>query len=142
MTQPNSSGALALPPPNTNRPMVLRMITDGLLPPTPPAPAPPGGTIALWAVNEIHPLMANLRVKRMIDQGNGIDVYSVSDDGTIFMRHFIPAARIRITEEIMSAQLFVAELEDAEADEDDDPEVDPEEPEERPALPANGQATS
>lgn len=145
MTQPNPAGALALPSPNPDRPMVLRMITNGILPPDlpPNVPVPASASIALWAVDVQHPLMESLTVRRMIDQGNGVDVYSTSADGRVFIRHFVPIAQIRITEELMSAQLFVEEMTAAETDTDDgdDPEDDEPEPEPEP-LPANGQSTS
>ena len=45
--------------------------------------------------------------------GDGVSVYSVTGDGK-GLRHLIPSSRVRLVEEVMSIDVFVEQLENAE----------------------------
>lgn len=93
-------------------PIVVRVWSN-----RPDAPGPP----ILWAINETHPLMKEATIVRMIllPDRDGVDVYTVTKKGEP-LRHHIPDAHVRLTEEIMPASMWVDEIEAAETDDDDD----------------------
>jgi len=101
-------------------PMVTRMISDPLFPPEQSGAREDPVT---WAVSQPHPLVPEMKVVRMfIEPGGGVAVYSVSSDGTKGMRNLI--GRVRLVEEVMSLDIFIDELDRAEAEaegDDDDP---------------------
>lgn len=131
-------------------PMLTRMVSDGLLPddsvlaPPPPPGSDPASFLAwarkearrnasredpmVWTVSHPHPLKPGTTIIRMFDSGDSVDVYSVSDDGKSGLRHVIPAARVRILEEVMPISVFASQIALAESkvneDEDDDDEDD------------------
>ena len=89
-----------------------------------------------WAVSQAHPLVPNMKVVRMFVDRGGVEIYSVSDDGQNGMRNLIPMHWVRFVEETMPPEVFVEELDAAEAgetDDDDDPDDEPD-PDEMPEL--------
>lgn len=76
-------------------------------------------TEVTWIVNQAHPVMKAWRIVRMFDGDAGVEVYSVSADGTP-MRNRIPSMMIKLVEETMSMEVFVEEMARAESDDDDD----------------------
>lgn len=111
---------IQLPPPGY--PMVTRMISDPLFPPS------AGGSDApiTWVVAQAHPLVTSMKIVRMFIEPNGVAVYSVSDDGMSGMRNLVPMDCTRLVEEAMPLDVFADELQDAEdaagpvSDDDDD----------------------
>lgn len=101
-------------------PVTTRMVTDRV-----PAGS---GTIA-WEAGKEHPLIQGAVIVRMyvIADGGGVDVYSVLAGGREAVRHHIPDVRVHITEESMSIDMLIKELEVAESDEDDEEEEEEEE---------------
>jgi hypothetical protein len=126
----HASTTLPLSLPAPNYPLVTRMISSPFL-----KDSKGREEAVTWALSQEHPLVPQVRVERMFLLENlGVEVYSVSLDGKVAMRHFVPMAWIRLVEEVMPLDVFVAELEIAEgARSDDAPE------EEAPAAaPSNG----
>ena len=89
--------------------MVTRMISDALFPDENGKEAP-----VTWVVSLAHPLVPEMKVVRMFDERDSVEVYSVSADGKVCMRNRIRASRVRLVEEIMPPDVFVEELTDAE----------------------------
>ena len=98
-----------------------------------------------WIVGGSHPLIPALKVIAMYQVDDGVDVYSVSEDGKSGLRNFVPSKTMRLTEDTMPLHVFVDELAAAEngmGDDDDDDE--PEDELEQPTVPPapNGQGAS
>lgn len=72
-----------------------------------------------WTLNQPHPIIEGCRIVRMFDGDAGVEVYSVSADGTP-MRNRIPSMMIKLVEEAMSMEVFIEEIARAESDDDDD----------------------
>ena len=132
----------ALPPPQF--PMLTRVISNALFPePVRDARGVVVSTKSIdvcepitWAVSQAHPLVPNMKVVRMFVDRGGVEIYSVSDDGQNGMRNLIPMHWVRFVEETMPPEVFVEELDAAEAgetDDDDDPDDEPD-PDEMPEL--------
>jgi hypothetical protein len=96
-----------------------------------------------WTLSQAHPLVPDMKIIRMFVDRGGVEVYSVSADGSKGMRNLVPMNWVRLIEEAMPLDVFVDELAASESDEDDDtedlgdPEPDPEAP-----TPVNGHVTS
>ena len=145
-------------------PMLTRMLSDPLFPPTEtktvacphckqnlavnvpvPSSKEKDEPIA-WIVGQQHPLMPEMEILRMFIEDDGVMVYSVSKDKRAGSRNLVPMKSVRLTEEAMPLDVFAEELADAEG-EDDPGEPgepgepgDPGDPDPVPAaLPANGQ---
>jgi len=102
-------------------PMVTRMISDPLFPPEQPGARDEPVT---WVVSKPHPLVPEMNVVRMFDEGTRVVVYSVAADGTTGMRNLIPMVRTRIVEEAMPLEVFIEELALSESGEAPDDEGD------------------
>lgn len=122
-------------------PMVTRVISFAIVPKD-------GKEIPImWAVSEANPLGSDMKVIRMfvVDQGD-VEIYSMSSDGKNCIRDRIPRHLIRVIHEEMPPEVFVEELEAAEAGppddepEEDEPETDDTEP--HPAISENGQTAA
>jgi hypothetical protein len=119
--------------PEPGFPMLTRMISSALFPEN--GREEP----VTWVVGKPHPLVPDVRVVRMFVDRGGVEVYSVTADGSSGMRNLIPMSRIRLIEEAMPLEVFIEELAAAE----DDAPVDDEELEETAptatAVAPNGQ---
>lgn len=76
-------------------------------------------TEVTWTLNQEHPIIKGMRIVRMFDGDAGVEVYSVSADGTP-MRNRIPSMMIKLVEEAMPIEVFIEEIARAESDDDDD----------------------
>ena len=142
MTQPAPNvKPIALPEPGF--PMLVIMVTDNLVP-TPGDSKAAKEEAVNWAVSKPHPFVAGMRIMRMFIDRGGVEVYSMSDEGTC-MRDLIPMARVRITQEAMPAEVFVEELTIAESadpdDGDDDDDTADLDVDQAPTNGPNGQVT-
>jgi hypothetical protein len=122
-------------------PMVTRVISFAITPNKDGKEIP-----IMWAVSEANPLGSDMKVIRMfvVDQGD-VEIYSMSSDGKNCIRDRIPRHLIRVIHEEMPPEVFVGELEAAEAGEPDEPEEDEPESDDTeplPAIAANGQTAS
>ena len=101
--------------PDPQPPIFSRMVTNPILDNSGPV---------FWSVGGSHPLEpeGGLRIVRMFIVPGGVEVYSVSGDTAAGVRNFMPMALVRITEEAMPIDVFVEELRDAEAGDDDEDE--------------------
>lgn len=127
--------SMNLPPPNY--PTITRVVSHWRDPKTAEEPI-------MWIVGQPHPLIGEgMTVVRMFVDDRGAEIYSCSKDGKSGMRNQIPGEFIRIVEEYMPPDVFVSELEAAEAgppgDDDDD---DDERPHEQIHPVSNGQPTT
>jgi len=146
MQPPPSPANMTLPPPGY--PMVTRVLSNALFPPE--APAVPGVVAkeepVAWVLTQPHPFVPTMQIVRMfVVRGGGVEIYSVSADGSAAIRNLLPMHWVRFVEEAMPLEVFVEELALAEAGGDDD---EPELPDPNSGLPsdpdttANGQAGS
>lgn len=106
-----------------------------------------------WAIGQLHPLVPKMKVVRMFVGEDSVEIYSLSEDGAHGVRNSIPLSAVKLVQEAMPLDVFVSELEDAEAGDEEgvpaeegDEEVDEEADEASADLPqappasANGQA--
>jgi len=140
MTQTNTpTRTIELPQPQF--PMLTRFISNALFPEN------RRGVLdsepVTWTLSQAHPLVPDMKIIRMFVDRGGVEVYSVSADGSKGMRNLVPMNWVRLIEEAMPLDVFVDELAASESDEDDDPEdlVDPEPDPEAP-TPVNGHVAS
>lgn len=134
--------------PEAEPPVVTRVIADRPRPPIVNGrveSAPP----LTWVYNGQDPLDSTRLIVRMfLDRGEGVDVYSLSGDRTNGVRYFIPSHLIRFVEEIMPLDMFAAEIDAEQRDEDENaPALGEEEEEDEaeqdqtpPSPPPNGQS--
>lgn len=113
-----------LPQPDADVAVLARLVTDQL------ADYPPGTldkdreASTVWILNRPHPLATEAKIVRMFHrEDGGVDVYS--SDGKMFVRTFVPARVIRFCDEAMSEDTFVAFIEEAEVDEEEEPGLEP-----------------
>lgn len=132
---PQVQRTIELPAPGY--PMVTRMISDPLFPPEVPGARDEPVT---WVVSQPHPLVPDMKVVRMFEEGARVVIYSVSADGQTGMRNFIPMARTRLVEEAMPLEIFIDELAVSESGEDDDPPDDSPEASPQDSSPEDGRA--
>lgn len=138
------SDPVKLPPPNTSRPFVTRILSDALVPgegkDAQGQPLPRDFPL-IWATGEIHPLVPGGRIVRMYrDPDGAVEIYSVFDRDSKGMRNYIPPEKIRLVEEVMSIDLLEDEIAIAEeSDDDTDPEEEHEPPEQSAETSPNGQ---
>lgn len=116
--------------PDPQPPVVMRVISDPLFPPDTGKKNEP----VMWALADDHPFVAKMRIVRMFQDSFGVYVYSVSHDGRNCVRHFIPADRVRLVEEMMPIDVFVDELARSEANEDEEDDEEEEGDEEETPL--------
>lgn len=130
-------------------PLVSRLVTSPIF----GDPTNPDGTPALnpdgskkraepivWALSKPNPLTEAATIVRMFVVEEGIEIYSIAQNGGPGIRNTIPFAMVRIVEEVMPPEVFAAVLgaasdADAEDDPDDDDEPDDDEPEGLPPAP-------
>lgn len=144
--------------PEPGYPMVVNVFTDNLIPNNPNNndSSKPNfiridpkakDDVVHWAVSGDHPFIPGMRIMRMFIVDNTVEVYSMMGDGVTCMRDTIPMSRVRLTQEGMPGKVFVEELHNAEAaDDETDDEFGPDdtEPEETHANAptSNGQSAS
>jgi hypothetical protein len=126
----------SIPLPAPGYPMVTRVISSALFPEAPVdragnpiAGAPLKEEPMTWVLGSAHPLVPGMKIVRMFvvrASGGGVEIYSVTEDGRGTTRNLLPMHRVRFVEEVMPIDVFVEELELAEAGGEDDP--DPDEP--------------
>lgn len=153
---------LQLPGPTPGTPVLVRMVSSELIPETEPrkmdVACPNCGAqhriqipiekksdrTIVWQIKEPHPLTKGVRVVRMFITDDGVEVYSVSDDGSAGVRNLVPMAFVRLTEELMTPNVLINELVEAEEDNvgglDDDDDEEEEEPEGAPSETATTQS--
>lgn len=146
MTQTTASTRIVeLPQPQF--PMLTRFISNALFPERDGRGALDAEPIT-WTVSLAHPLVPDMKIVRMFVDRGGVEVYSVSADGSKGMRNLIPMSWVRLIEEAMPLDVFVDELAASESDEGDEgddpedsgePELDPEAPS---PTPVNGHVAS
>ena len=142
MTMPlpfDSSERSSLPDPNPDSPMLILVITNNIIPDDRHSKTIP------WVASKPHPFVPGMHVVRMYDYPSEVHVYSVSDDGRTSMRDEIRLEDVRLRQRVMSIDVLISEIEEAEygAEEDEEPEPEPEP--EVPVIPMpspNGQAAS
>jgi hypothetical protein len=88
-----------------------------------------------WIVGQKHPLAPKLTVVAIFIHEDMVEIYSA--DGGGGMRENVPVSRVRLIREFMPPDVFKEELTHAEAgypDDDDDelPDLEPDEPPENP----------
>lgn len=110
-----------------------------------PLPSPPVATRVLsrpiyagdgtdpisWILGRKHPRMPSMTVVRMIYTPAGVEVYAAGvapeTNEEVFMRVSIPAQDLRLVEEAMPLDVFIEELEAADASDDSYEDDDSEE---------------
>jgi hypothetical protein len=145
MTMPTAVPAvqtIELPPPGDV--VLTRMVSDPLFPNTKsqvmacphckqnlsvPLPPPGKEEPITWIIGQPHPLVPEMKVIRMFLNRDGVEIYSVSNDGKAGMRNLVPMDSVRLTEEAMPLDIFAEELAAAEEDGDDPEPGDPGDPE-------------
>ena len=127
---------IELPLPAPGMPMVSRVASEGV---------DKKDQSLIWALAGQHPLAKGFKIVRMfmVTEPDGVEIYSVSDNGMSSMRDRIPWNRILIVGEAMpSLDIFVEELAAAEGGDDDPDDDEPEAPPAAPVGATNGQAAS
>jgi hypothetical protein len=119
-------------------PMVTRMVSNPLSKKDEPV---------VWIVGQPHPHSLsgeNLKVLRIHIQEDVAEIYSVAADNGSGTRHYIPIGQVRFSEEGLTPDQFVKEIEVAENVEDNEPDDDdePETPTAAPVEVPNGQQTA
>jgi hypothetical protein len=137
MTMPATPATTTFALPAPGYPMLTRMISNALFPEN--GREDP----VTWVVSHTHPLVPDMRVVRMFVDRGGVEIYAISSDGKSGMRNLIPMSMVRLVEEAMPINVFVAELEASESAEDDDDGFEEDEPIPEPSVDqSNGQVTS
>lgn len=86
-----------------------------------------GQKVIRWVVKRAHPLSPNSTVLRMYRQPDGVAIYSVTTDGKNGVMNFLPREQVLMTEEVMSPQVLLDELQDRELELSKEPVDDPDE---------------
>ena len=112
-----------LPAPNPNAPLLKRVVTS--------PPFSDQTREIIWEIGEDHPLAPGWKIVRMFIDHSGVEIYSLPPEGGKghYTRNMVPMTLVKLTEEVMSVEVFVEELTDAEEDDDDDDDDDDADPE-------------
>jgi hypothetical protein len=109
-----------------------------------------GQKVIRWVIKKAHPLSPGSVVVRMYRKPDGVMIYSVTADGKNGVVNFLPREQVLMTEEVMSPQVLLDELDSQERDlvkaleddEDDNPEHQGSGESPEPPSSVDGQAPS